>query len=645
MLATYGLWSLIFACICAGLQCLVPFYGYLRKNIYALAFANVAALLQCIFVALAFGLLMTAFVNNDFSLAYVALNSHESLPLMYRYTALWGAHEGSILLWIMILNLWTLGFYFYSICKKNSKSSEKLANNVNKQIWHDLRALTIAILGLINFGFLIFLIFTSNPFLRATGHPLGSDLNPLLQDPGFIIHPPMLYAGYVGYAITFAITQSALLLRAPPRIWLAALRTFALAAWCFLTFGILLGSWWSYRVLGWGGFWFWDPVENASLLPWLAGTALLHILVLADKRNIALLWMVMLASFCFLLSVLGTLLVRSGILISAHTFASDPSRGLFLLLMLASIALLAFVIYFFVPNDYLTSPKKLKLWSRETTLIFNSGLLIIAMLTILLGTIYPLIIDSLHLQAISVGAPYFNKVLFPLVCILLMAMGIAPFLGWQQQQQKFLYLFLLGNAALSLLISSILVWLLYQQLEFATIFCVALALWIIFTLAKTKKTLPAMSIAHFGFAIFILGIALSALLNQEKEVRSKPGEQIKLNQYYFNFKSVQRADGANYRGLQADFVVFKNNHYLTLLQPEKRIYIVRDIVMSKVAIHPGIFRDLYIALGEPLEGEYWSVRIYYKPFVRFIWFGGLLMMLGGFIAIVQRQRQTTTPYV
>ncbi|TAK72090.1 MAG: heme lyase CcmF/NrfE family subunit, partial [Gammaproteobacteria bacterium] len=403
----------------------------------------------------------------------------------------------------------------------------------------------------------------------------------LLQDPGFVIHPPMLYTGYVGFSVAFAITQAALIRGKLDADWAQLTRRFALAAWCFLTFGIALGSWWAYRVLGWGGFWFWDPVENASLLPWLSGTALIHVLLLCERRGIAQGWAALLAIISFALSLLGTFLVRSGVLISAHTFANDPARGLFLLILLTLVVFAALTIYVIrVPIFVTKNPTPFSLFSRETALLLNSALLFIATLTVLLGTLYPLILDALHFGLISVGAPYFNTVMAPLAFIVLFFMGLASF---------------------------------------------------------SRRT--SMLIAHSGFAILILGILLSSHLNEEREVRIHPGNAVTVGPYQFFFLNTESADGSNYHGIRANFDVVKNNRHIAYLSPEKRIYTVREMVMTKVDIHPGIFRDLYIALGEPLNHDDWSVRLYYKPFIRFIWFGGALMMVGGIAAILQREKR------
>lgn len=617
MIQLAGQICLALALIFALLQSLLPLWGQLTRNPYALACARPGAIGQFICVGAAYALLTYAFINNDFSIAYVAANSHSSLPFMYKLTAVWGAHEGSILLWIMILNIWSLALLLQ---QKNNP----------------LLPLTLAILGIISFSFLSFLIFTSNPFLSSLDASLGHDLNPLLQDPGFVIHPPMLYMGYVGFAAAFAITQAALLQGQLNAMWAHATRCYALAAWAFLTFGIMLGSWWAYRVLGWGGFWFWDPVENASLLPWITGVALIHVLVLAEKRNVAANWACMLATFCFILSLLGTFLVRSGVLISAHTFASDPARGMFLLIILGVALFITLTIYMLRANTS-QQTTTVSFLSREFILLFNSAILLVAMLTILLGTLYPLIFDAFHLGAISVGAPYFNTVMMPLVFITLFCMGIAPFYSWRRTALSTLWCSIRNKLFLAVIIGCAALICFIKDFDFIALITLVLCAWVILSAIFARRALPSMSISHFGFALLIIGIVLSSILNQEKEIKLQPGDTTSLGPYNFVFINLYSQDGSNYHGLTAHFNVTKNMHHVTDLYPEKRIYTVRDIVMTKVDIHPGIFRDLYIALGEPLANDYWSVRIYYKPFVRWIWFGGIIMMIGAISAIIQRK--------
>ncbi len=653
MIRLFGDISLIFALVFSLLQSVLPLIGYYsRKNPYLLACARPSAWGQFICILIAYILLTTAFATNTFSIAYVAANSHASLPLMYRLTAVWGAHEGSILLWILILSGWTVA-YSMSLSSRNVGWAERFLRSPTNTVGlrkkrsaqptfrddsarHD--PLTLAILGLISFSFLCFLLLTSNPFLPATVPQLGQDLNPLLQDPGFIIHPPMLYMGYVGFSVAFAITLSALIRDQLDKAWAQLTHRFAIAAWCFLTLGITLGSWWAYRVLGWGGFWFWDPVENASLLPWLSGTALIHVLILSEKRNTAKSWASLLALISFALSVLGTFLVRSGVLISAHTFANDPARGVFLLLLLAILVTAALAVYVIRLPILSTSHGVPFSWlSRETALLLNSALLLVAMMTILLGTLYPLILDAFHLGTISVGAPYFNLVMTPLVLILMAFMGFGPLCRWEKQAIYPLFQQARKKMLISLITSVTLLWSITGQLEIIAIISLMLNIWIIMSILGSIRLLPGMSLAHSGFAVMVIGIMLSGLLSEEREVRMHPGNAVNIGPYQFFFIDTQRVTGANYIGIRAAFDVIKNKHHVTHLYPEKRKYTVRDMVMTTVDIHPGIFRDLYIALGEPLNENDWSVRIYYKPFIRWVWLGGVMMMLGGLWVVIQRR--------
>ena len=631
MIRLFGEISLIFALFFSLMQSLLPLWGYWRRNPYTLAFARPSALGQFICLAISYLLLTIAFANSDFSIGYVAANSHPSLPLMYRLTAVWGAHEGSILLWVFILSIWTVVFSVVY----NRLETDRHADQNNAVFL----PLVLSVLGLISFCFLCFIILTSNPFLEAMGPQTGKDLNPLLQDPGFVTHPPMLYTGYVGFSVAFAITQAALIRGKLDTAWAKITRQFAIAAWCFLTLGITLGSWWAYRVLGWGGFWFWDPVENASLLPWLAGTALIHVLILSEKRGAAKGWAALLALICFALSLLGTFLVRSGVLISAHTFASDPTRGVFLLLLLAILATAALAVYIIqLPRTASNNNVQFALLSRETSLLINSALLITAMLTILLGTLYPLILDALHLGAISVGAPYFNMVMAPLVFIIMIFMGFGPLCRWQHQPAAILWQQAGKKLLASIGLALALLWYFTQSFDVIAAISLSLSFWIILNTVSFLRFLTGMTLAHLGFAILVIGIMLSSILNEEREVRIKPGNAVNIGPYQFFFINTQNANGSNYRGIRANFEVIKNKYHIANLYPEKRIYTVREMVMTKVDIHPSIFRDLYIALGEPLDQDYWSVRLYYKPFIRFIWFGGLVMIIGGLLAMIQRKQ-------
>jgi len=605
------------AILLALLQSLLPLWGYWKKNNYYLALARPCALLQSFFTANAFILLIIAFLSNDFSLAYVARNSHPSLPFYYRLTAVWGAHEGSFLLWIFLLDVWTTALCFFSKTWKQ-----------------DLRALALSFLGLISFCFLLFLFFTSNPFAAAQ-NALPQDLNPLLQDPGFFIHPPLLFAGYVGFSTAFAITMAYLVKGGPH--WAKHVRPWVLAAWSFLTLGITMGSWWAYHVLGWGGFWFWDPVENASLLPWLAGAALLHVLIATEKQERFTSWALILAIICFSLSILGTFLVRSGVLISVHSFASDPSRGIFLLLLLAFITGSALALYIF--RSLKTPAKNLKLFSwtsREAVLLLQSILLFTAMATVLLGTLYPLIIEATGLGTLSVGPPYFNSVLFPLLVLSLCLMGLAPLSQWGKSSNKAeLLKYSLRQLLLALGLSLGLTLIFARQWNTAVIINLSLVFWVFLSLSPSRSRQASMGLAHIGFAVVIMSIILSSAFSKEREVRLQEGSSIELGPYVFQFIELNGLEGPNYRGVRGNFAVLRHHRHITNLYPEKRIYSVRNMVMTKVDIYPGIFHDLYLALGEPLDDNTWSLRLYYKPFIRWVWLGGFCIALSGFLSLLR----------
>ena len=556
MISLFGQICLWLAFFFAFLQCLLPLYGYARKQIYLLASAKTLALAQCVFVFAAYLLLTCAFVNNDFSITYVAANSHANLPLIYRLTAVWGAHEGSILFWILLLCAWTAAFALINLQHPCFKS------------------LTLAILGVINFGFLAFLLLTSNPFITTTLHLTGNDLNPLLQDPGLVMHPPMLYAGYVGFAVVFALTQAGLIQGKLDSAWANLTRQFAIAAWCFLTLGITLGSWWAYHVLGWGGFWFWDPVENASLLPWLAATALIHVLVLVEKREFAMHWAALLSIICFALSLMGTFLVRSGLLVSVHTFANDPKRGLFLLALLSFLLSMGLCLYAVRINQSIRknnfSENSFSFCSRESGLLMNNAILITAMLTIALGTLYPMLIEVLHLGSLSVGAPYFNTVMLPLVFTLMIIMGIGPLLNWQHQAIYPLWQRTKKNLGVSMVSAIALIAYSLGEIELTTLTGLMLGFWIVFSLKKAWRIYPGMSLAHLGFAILIIGILFSSILSTEREVRIKPGDITEIGPYQFQMLNIQGIKGTNYRGIKANFDIIKNKRHITLLSPEKK---------------------------------------------------------------------------
>lgn len=621
MFSLFGKILLLLATLSALLQCVLPLLGQYRQQAFLLAVARPALYAQVIFITLAYSLLCAAFIIDDFNIIYVAMNSHATLPFIYKLTAVWGGHEGSILLWILLVNLWGFLFAIFPA-----------------PIDFSMRTLALVILGGISFGFLCFLSFTSNPFLTSSTPLVPRDLNPLLQDPGFVIHPPMLYAGYAGFAIIFALGLAGLIYNKLDLTWARLSRIFVLSTWSLLTLGITLGSWWAYRVLGWGGFWFWDPVENASLLPWLSATALLHLFILVIKKQIYFYFTALLTIISFALSLLGMFLVRSGILISVHSFAADPARGIFLLILLGLLISLALGIWLF--RFYNTQNTKTIILSwphRELSLIMQSALILICLLTLLLGTLYPLITDLLHLGPLSVGAPYFNSVMSPLLYALLALMGLVAFCNYYPHDMLVSWQFISKIALFCFISSSIFIIYLTKQFEVYTIAALSLSLWVIISIWYTKKRhFLGMALAHVGFAILVIGIALTSSMQQEREVRLSPGRTTKIGPYQFFFVGTSGLRASNYRGIRAHFDVFKNTQPVASLYPEKRIYIVRDMVMTKVAIHPSIFRDLYLALGEPLTEEEWSVRIYYKPFIRWIWMGAFLMVLGGFFSIRYR---------
>ncbi len=616
MLNAIGNILLILAALTAFAQCILPAYGYYRNNIGLMKIAPALTLLAGFWVSSAFCLLIIAFLQNDFSLQYVAQNSHFNLPIWYKLTAVWGAHEGSFLLWIFLLNIWSI-----AVCVSSRK-------------WLlAFRTLTLAVLGCISCCFLLFLQ-TSNPFLINMGIS-PQDLNPLLQDPGFFIHPPMLYAGYVGFSAVFAITLAYLCL---PKIsaqnWAQTIRPYALAAWSLLTIGIVLGSWWAYHVLGWGGFWFWDPVENASLLPWLSGIALIHVLVIIDKKQTFVDWGILLAILTFSLSILGTFLVRSGVLISVHSFANDPSRGFILLLLLAGISGGALLLYLWRKLQVTRASAEHFIYAysaRECILLLQSILLFIVLATVLLGTLYPLMMEAGGWGSLSVGAPYFNQVLLPLVILGLLGMIWAPFTQWGNTHLSLKKFWQQGLAAC---LSSLLLLLFFAgNISLLILLSLTLFIWLILSTKSFFLRQSAMSLAHLGFAILVLSAVLAASFSQEREVRILIGEHVTLGPYVLHFKDIEGVQGENYKGIRANFALLRQNTFITELRPEKRIYKVRNMVMSKVAIYPGIFHDVYLTLGEPYSENDWSLRLYYKPFIRWIWLAGLLMALAGLIAL------------
>ncbi len=642
MIAEIGHFALILALCLALVQSTLPLLGAAWGKPGWMAVARRAAWGQFFFIAIAFGALTNAFISNDFSLVYVATNSNSALPLAYRISAVWGAHEGSLLLWTLLLSMWTVAVAAFS-----------------RSLPQDTVARVIAVMGMISIGFLLFMLLTSNPFERI---PLamipanGRDLNPLLQDPGLVLHPPMLYMGYVGFSVAFAFAVAALIGGHLDAAWARWSRPWTAVAWLFLTIGIALGSWWAYYELGWGGWWFWDPVENASFMPWLVGTALMHSLAVAEKRNSFKSWTVLLAIFAFSLSLLGTFLVRSGVLTSVHAFATDPARGVFILLFLAVVIGGSLSLYAW-RAPAVKSVGGFQLLSRETLLLANNVLLVVVTATILLGTVYPLILDALGLGKISVGPPYFNSVFVPIMLVLLALLGVGPHARWKKDDPARLGKRLGPVVAASVLLSLLFLYALYREITFGVTLSISLAFWVVLTVAadvrarlKNKpggiwqglSSLPrefySMSVAHLGIAVFTIGVTLTSAYSVEHDVRLAPGETVELAGYSFRFESINNSEGPNYQSNVGRIHVSREGKAIALLTPEKRFYYVQSRPMTEASIDAGLFRDLYVSLGEPLpDSNAWAVRIYYKPFIRWIWLGSLIMAFGGLLAATDKR--------
>ena len=638
MIPELGHVALILALVTAGAQAFFPIVGAHKGIRSWIAVARPAAQAQLLFMLVAYGCLTHAFLVHDFSVVYVAQNSNTALPTLYLFSGVWGAHEGSLLLWALTLSLWTGAVTLFS-----------------RSVPDDMLARVIGVMGLISVGFLLFMLFTSNPFDRLPNPPAeGRDLNPLLQDPGLAIHPPMLYMGYVGFSVAFAFAIAAMLGGRLDAAWARWSRPWTNVAWVFLTLGIALGSWWAYYELGWGGWWFWDPVENASFMPWLVGTALMHSLAVTEKRGAFKAWTVLLAIFAFSLSLLGTFLVRSGVLTSVHAFATDPARGVFILLFLGIVIGGSLLLYSWRASQ-IRSPVSFKLVSRETGLLLNNVVLVVTACSILLGTLYPLVLDALGVGKISVGPPYFNSVFIPLTLPLAVLIGIGPMLRWREdnalERGRRLVIPLVASLAagfgLPLLFTG--------ELSWGAVLGVALAVWVTLTtaqwliervggrrhlwhaIASTPRGGWGMMIGHLGVAVFIVGVALTSVYSEEKDIRLAPGESYTLGGYDFKFLGAQLFRGPNFQGQRGQVVITRDGQLVAELAPEKRNY-QSGMPMTEAGIDAGLTRDLFVALGEPLgTGGAWSLRIYHKPFVRWIWLGSLFMALGGLLGASDRR--------
>jgi cytochrome c-type biogenesis protein CcmF len=609
------------------------------NNAVWMSFAKPLARGQFLFVAISFVCLAYAFSQDDFTVKYVAEHSNSHLPMQFKLSAVWGGHEGSLLLWAFILSGWTVAVSLFS-----------------RALPLDMLARVLAVMGIIAVGFDLFLLETSSPFLRLLPDAPadGVDLNPLLQDFGLIVHPPMLYMGYVGFSVAFAFAIAALLSGRLDAAWARWSRPWTNLAWAFLGMGITLGSWWAYYELGWGGWWFWDPVENASLMPWLVGTALIHSLAVTEKRGVFKSWTVLLAIFAFSLSLLGTFLVRSGVLTSVHAFASDPKRGLFILVLLAITIGGSLTLYAFkAPN---VKSEALFSWaSRETFLLINNLLLTVMAATVLLGTLYPLLLDAMGGGKISVGPPYFNALFVPIMGTMAVALGIATVARWRETSLALFINTLWKPAAASVLFALVSALTYGKEFHFAVLMGMFLSFWVIFTvtqdflhkfnnahsilekLSKLSLSYYGMMVAHFGVAVVAIGITLVSHYSEERDIRMAVGDTLDLAGYHFEFKGTTSVTGENYVAERGALVVSKNGAEIATLSPEKRNYNAQRSMMTEAAIDPGLWRDLYVALGEPLDNGAWAVRIQYKPFVRWLWLGGCLIAAGGLLTVADKR--------
>ena len=639
MIVELGHFSLILALGIAVSMTVLPAWGVVTRNLTLMHAGGSLAAGLFVFLLVSFICLGYAFVTDDFSVSYVARNSNSALPDVYKISAVWGAHEGSFLLWTLVLGTWSFAVALFS-----------------RDLTLDMRARVLSVLGGLAVGFILFLLLTSNPFERSLPvYPNeGSDLNPLLQDFGLIVHPPMLYVGYVGFAVPFAFAIATLWSGRLDTAWARWSRPWTNIAWAFLTVGITLGSWWAYYELGWGGWWFWDAVENASFMPWLVGTALVHSLASTEKRGVFKSWTVLLAIAAFSLSLLGGFLVRSGVLTSVHAFAQDPQRGLYILIFLVLVIGSSLTLYAFRAQG-IKSNAGFTWSSREALILVNNLLLMVATGAVLLGTLYPLAYEAATGgDKLSVGPPYFAAVFVPVVIVLFVFMAVSPHSRWKNTTAGFsprrqLIYFLSSLVFMSLASFTLATFIL------PVVLITGIAGWIAINLIddvlsrisnKRQKLIAlfrqplsyyGMLLGHGGIVVSMIGICCTVYYSAEKDVRMAPGESVNLGGYEFQFQKVDRVQGPNYVSDQAEILVSRNGEPVTTLFPEKRIYDATQSVMTEADMDPGIFRDLYVALGEPVGDSAWAVRVHVKPFVRWIWFGGLIVALGGVLAVVDKR--------
>jgi len=640
MIPEIGNFALALALALALIQGVLPIWGAARSNAVLISTARPLVFGQFVFVFIAMICLVQAFLVNDFSVLYVAQHSNSQLPAHFRFAAVWGGHEGSLLLWVFILSIWTTAVALYS-----------------KHLPDEMVARVLGVMGLISVGFLLFMLFTSNPFDRLLPAAMdGRDLNPLLQDIGLIIHPPLLYMGYVGFSVAFAFALSALLSGKLDASWARWSRPWTTMAWVFLTLGVALGSWWAYYELGWGGWWFWDPVENASFMPWLVGTALIHSLAVTEKRGAFKSWTVLLAISAFSLSLLGTFLVRSGVLTSVHSFATDPKRGVFILAFLV-VVIGASLLLFAWRAPKIGLGGKFDLISRESFLLSNNVLFAVAAASVFLGTLYPLFVDALGLGKISVGPPYFDSVFVPIMVPMVLLMGLGPIARWKQSSVPDLWVRVRWALASSVIIALLLPLVIGKWTAMIAL-GLLLAMWLITTviedlnkriggregsvLKRIKSqsfSYYGMQLAHLGVAAFIIGVTMVNGYETERDVRMEIGDTVEVDSYVFRFDGTREIEGPNYQAYQGRVTITQNDKLVAELYPEKRTYNASGMPMTEASIDTTLFRDLYVSLGEPIPDSNgaWAVRVYYKPFVVWIWGGCFMMAFGGILAISDRR--------
>ena len=634
MIPEIGQFALIIALTLSFFQGWFGLIGAHNNNLKTIILVKPIVNVQLLFVVVAFAALSYSFLTNDFSVLYVANHSHRALPAFYKFSAVWSAHEGSLLLWILILSCWTISVACLS-----------------KNLPEIFSVRVLGVLGLLNFGFLLFTLLTSNPFERVWPIPFdGNDLNPLLQDIGLAIHPPILYIGYVGFSVAYAFAVAAMLSGKLDQKWARWTRPWTTGAWLFLTVGIGLGSWWAYYELGWGGWWFWDPVENASFMPWLIGTALIHSLAVTEKRGLFKSWTLLLSVTAFSLSLLGTFLVRSGILISVHAFATDPERGLFILIFLTIVIGGALSLYAYKAPK-MDENVRFNAFSRETFLLLNNVLLVVAATLILIGTLSPLVMEVFNLGKISIGPPWFEiAIMVPMLPLLvLVPMGMHSL--WINQEPAGLYKKLRFPLIAAIILGFVITSFLYGRVGLLLIIGSITALWIMLSsiisfksqwlLFKSKQSLnrsiTGMSLAHFGLGVFVFGVTIVSAFNIEADRSISVGDSISVAGYEYKLNAINEVDGPNYRAIEAEIDVYQNNEFLAQLKPQKRTYIVQQSSMTEAAILAKWNKDLFIALGDSLGNGAWSIRVQYKPMIRWIWLGCIVMALGGLISISDRR--------